>query len=642
MYDTISKTDGDCALYVPCSLFQLARVVVCVLVDVVCVIIVILIAHHAVGAVLVAIFVVIFCNWRCTLYTPTSVTVNCVDCYRNYHCTFCTKFFVRLMPQKKTMNNAFVHARAHRPPSPPAHILFFVDMRVMANVVGSSQEKGTTARPGSSSRPRGLSPANADPNRTPAAWRSDFCRESQEWVGKKQKPPSPKMTTQRACVSAPHAMCDVRHTVRARARSLLRYTRKLCALPTMRSCTRAHPPTIPACAHPFFFLSTCALWPTSWVVRKKKELLPDRGRAADQGVYLRPTLTPIAPPLRGAATSAGNPRSGWEKSRSRLRQKWPRSVHVCLRHMQCVMCVTPCARMHAHCYAIHASFVRCQPCVRARARTRPPSPPAHILFFVDMHVMANVVGSSQEKGTTARPGSSSRPRGLSPANADPNRTDSTTLTIRDDESPSADDPGPSADDLPGHPQTTSRPSACRRPPGHPHADDPIKTDTSETFHNKGTAPHVVGSAPCVASKHVAVAIGTVAVLKTVGAAVIVITGAPKASGKLWSHVLDNGSIKCVRDHRCGLHVLRNGERVARIRLQNGCRDKLGDREETLRSRKHSTVSAAASWWVAIGTVAVWRTVGAAVIVVTGVTSTRGWSHVLHIGSGCYRCIRDRG
>ena len=66
MYDTISKTDGDCALYVPCSLVQLGRVVVCVrvLVDVVSVMIVVLIAHHAVGAVLVAIFVVIFCNWR--------------------------------------------------------------------------------------------------------------------------------------------------------------------------------------------------------------------------------------------------------------------------------------------------------------------------------------------------------------------------------------------------------------------------------------------------------------------------------------------------------------------------------------------------------------------------------------------------
>ena len=82
MHDTISKTDGDCALHVPCSQVQLARVVVCVrvLVDVVCVMIVILIAHvdvvDAVGTVLVAIFVVIFCNWRCTLYTYTCIHVH--------------------------------------------------------------------------------------------------------------------------------------------------------------------------------------------------------------------------------------------------------------------------------------------------------------------------------------------------------------------------------------------------------------------------------------------------------------------------------------------------------------------------------------------------------------------------------------
>ena len=45
------------------------------------------------------------------------------------------------------------------------------------------------------------------------------------------------MATQHACVSAPHALCDVRHTVRARARALLRYTRKLCALPLFSSCS---------------------------------------------------------------------------------------------------------------------------------------------------------------------------------------------------------------------------------------------------------------------------------------------------------------------------------------------------------------------------------------------------------------------
>ena len=69
------------------------------LVDVVGVMVVVLIGRHTVGAILVAIFIVIFCNWRCTLYTPTSVTVNCVDCYRNDHCKFCTQFFVRFMPQ---------------------------------------------------------------------------------------------------------------------------------------------------------------------------------------------------------------------------------------------------------------------------------------------------------------------------------------------------------------------------------------------------------------------------------------------------------------------------------------------------------------------------------------------------------------
>ena len=55
VYDTDIKEDGDCALHVPCSQVQLARVVVCVivLVDVVCVMIVVLIAHVDVVAVYV-------------------------------------------------------------------------------------------------------------------------------------------------------------------------------------------------------------------------------------------------------------------------------------------------------------------------------------------------------------------------------------------------------------------------------------------------------------------------------------------------------------------------------------------------------------------------------------------------------------
>ena len=59
-----NKTDGDCALYVPCSHVQLARVVVCVvkLVDVICVMIVVLIAHVDVVHAVDTVFVAIFCN----------------------------------------------------------------------------------------------------------------------------------------------------------------------------------------------------------------------------------------------------------------------------------------------------------------------------------------------------------------------------------------------------------------------------------------------------------------------------------------------------------------------------------------------------------------------------------------------------
>ena len=91
---------------------------------------------------------------------------------------------------------------------------------------------------------------------------------------------------------------------------------------------------------------------------------------------------------------------------------------------------------------------------------------------------------------------------------------------------------------------TGLPRTSRRPPGHPHADD-LRAIRMQTTLSKETPLS----------------------WKTVGAAVIVITGAPKANGKFWSPVLDNGSIKCVRNHGCGLHALHNGERVARIPQQ---------------------------------------------------------------------------
>ena len=59
----------DCALYVPCSQVQLARVVVrvLVLVDVICVMLVVLIAHVDVVRGVDTVFVAIFCSGRCTL-----------------------------------------------------------------------------------------------------------------------------------------------------------------------------------------------------------------------------------------------------------------------------------------------------------------------------------------------------------------------------------------------------------------------------------------------------------------------------------------------------------------------------------------------------------------------------------------------
>ena len=89
-----------------CSLVQFARIVIVrVIVDgVLGVMIVVLIGLDEVlvnVVIYVAIFVVIFYNWRCTLNTPPSVTVNCVGCYRYNHCKLCTKFFVRFMPQNK-------------------------------------------------------------------------------------------------------------------------------------------------------------------------------------------------------------------------------------------------------------------------------------------------------------------------------------------------------------------------------------------------------------------------------------------------------------------------------------------------------------------------------------------------------------
>ena len=73
----------------PCSqVQQLARVGVrVILVDVVCVMLV-LIAHVDVVHAVDTVFLAIFCRGKMYSLHHPSVTVNCVNCYRNDHCNF--------------------------------------------------------------------------------------------------------------------------------------------------------------------------------------------------------------------------------------------------------------------------------------------------------------------------------------------------------------------------------------------------------------------------------------------------------------------------------------------------------------------------------------------------------------------------
>ena len=113
--------------------------------------------------------------------------------------------------------------------------------------------------------------------------------------------------------------------------------------------------------------------------------------------------------------------------------------------------------------------------MRSYTRARPPT----LHAFLRSAIKANVVGSPHSLNYRG-PGSSSRPRDLPPASADPDHTHFTTFTIVDGETPYADD-------LAGHPQTTypairRQPKVASRRPcpairkqttllGHPQADD---------------------------------------------------------------------------------------------------------------------------------------------------------------------------
>ena len=79
MYDTTSRQTETVRFYVLCLQVQLARVVVCVivLVDVICVMLVVLIAHVDVVHAVDTVFAAIFLEWRCTLYTFVVIFIYC-------------------------------------------------------------------------------------------------------------------------------------------------------------------------------------------------------------------------------------------------------------------------------------------------------------------------------------------------------------------------------------------------------------------------------------------------------------------------------------------------------------------------------------------------------------------------------------
>ena len=212
------------------------------------------------------------------------------------------------------------------------------------------------------------------------------------------------------------------------------------------------------------------------------------------------------------ATHAAWRRVGGKKAEAALAKMATQRECVHVRrvpHMRCVMRATA---VHA-CACVVTLYtlrsVRYQQRLRARARTRPPSPCAHLLNARKGKSSRSAVLHYR---TTAGPGSRSRPKGSKPGQRaqDPDPTHLTSTTVRDGEpgashpqttpairrrpflwgppvgSPRGSTPwGPPRGVPPWGPPVGSpffvsspairrrppRPSACRRPPDHPHADD---------------------------------------------------------------------------------------------------------------------------------------------------------------------------
>ena len=319
------------------------------------------------------------------------------------------------------------------------------------------------------------------------------------------------MATQRECVHVrrvPHMRCVMRATaVRACACVVTLYTiRSVRYQQRLRARARTRPPS--PCAH-LLFLWKCAEGKSSRsAVLHYRTTAGPGSRSRPKGS--KPGQRAQDPdPTHAAWRRLLQGIPGWvgKKAEAALAKMATQRECVHVRrvpHMRCVMRATAVRACACVVTLYTLRSVRYQQRLRARARTRPPSPCAHLLFFCGNARKESRRG--RQSYTTELPqdqGRAADQRGRNPASAHktliqpilprrPSGTVNLGQAIRRRPRPSADDLSPRGSPRgvppwgppvfpPGHPhaddlrairmQTTYEPSVCRRPPGHPHADD---------------------------------------------------------------------------------------------------------------------------------------------------------------------------
>ena len=243
---------------------------------------------------------------------------------------------------------------------------------------------------------------------------------------------------------------------------------------TMRSCTRAHPPTVPACAHPFFVeMRVMAnvvgsskekrINYQTGVEQPTKVVYPTASANPDRTHFTTLTVAPRGRPRHHPqTTSPGHPRADDLPGPSACRRP-PRSIRVQTTspaiRVQTTSGPSACRRPPGHPRADDLRAIRVQTTSGPSACRRPPG-----------HPRADDLRAIRVQ-TTSGPSACRRPPGH------PRADDLRAIRVQTTSGPSA------CRRPPGHftCRRTSGPSACRRPPGHPHADDPIKTSPANTW-----------------------------------------------------------------------------------------------------------------------------------------------------------------